>query len=139
MKVKCIANNWKDLFRRTTLVHSNHLSTWPIDIGELYEVYGISLWNGHLHYLVVNRYKSVEQRPWLCPAELFEITNHLLPPSWHFAFQGTEILNDAIWGYEELISVPSHLKGLQEREEDALQIFFNRKREIDEYFRELEK
>ena len=134
MRVRCIANSGKDLFRRTALLHSNPLSGWPIDKGESYEVYGINLWKGNLHYLVVNRYQGIEQRPWLCPAELFEITNSLLPQKWYFSFLGTENLNDAIWGYEELVVIPKHLEDLQEREDEALNIFFKRKKEIDEYF-----
>ena len=138
MRVRCVGNSAKEIFRRTALLHTNPWSGWPIDIGESYEVYGIRLRRGILHYLVVNRYQGVEKKPNWCPAELFEVTNSLLPQRWYFSFQGTENLNDAIWGYEELVLVPKHLEDLIEREEDALNIFFKRKKEIDEYFKKNE-
>jgi hypothetical protein len=104
---------------------------WPIDIGEFYEVYGMPLWDGNLHYLIVNRYKGKEKGPVLCPAELFEVTDPGLSKDWYFSYRGTEKENDAIWGYKELVLIPKHLEDIQEREEDALNIFLQRKRELD--------
>jgi hypothetical protein len=134
MKVKCLGNTYKDLFRRTQILHFNPKSAWPVEIGQLYEVYGISLWKGNLHYLIVNRFKGEEQGPVLCPAELFEITDPRLPQKWYFAFYGTEFENNAIWGYEELVLNSKHLESIQERDEISLNLFFERKKEIDEYF-----
>ena len=88
MRVKCIANNAKALFKRTTMIDFNPKSAWPIDVGESYEVYGMLLWNGNIHYLVVNRYKGVEQNPVFCPAELFEVTESKFPKDWYFSFKG---------------------------------------------------
>jgi hypothetical protein len=134
VKVKCIGNNSEALSKRIKLLHWNPRSKWPIDLGESYDVYGILLWAGNLHYLIVNRYKGVEQHPVYCPAELFEITDPKLPKEWYFPFRGIERENDAIWGYKELVLVTKHSDDIQERDEEALNIFIKRKKEIDEYF-----
>ena len=42
----------------------------------------------------------------------------------------------ATWGYKELALDRKHLEDIVERKEAALNIFFNRKNEIDEYFRQ---
>ncbi|TWK83999.1 hypothetical protein CHCC20333_4672 [Bacillus paralicheniformis] len=39
-----------------------------------------------------------------------------------------------MWGYKELVMDESHFDGLMERENDALKVFLERKKEIDEDF-----
>jgi hypothetical protein len=137
MKVKCIANTGKDLFMRT--LAKQHLITSifnPLEIGDYYTVYGIVLWDGNLHYLVVDRYKDAELEPSLYPAELFEVIDNRLPQGGYFAFLGTEDENEAVWGYKEFVLDLKHHESLYEREEDALKIFFQRKLQMDESLKE---
>jgi hypothetical protein len=137
MRVKCIANTGKNLFKRT--LAKTHLITSifsPLEIGDYYTVYGIDLWDGNLHYLVVDRYKGLEQNPSLYPAELFEVVDNRVPQEWYFSFLGTEDENEAVWGYKEFVLDVKHHEYLYEREENALKIFFQRKLQMDESFTE---
>ena len=134
MIVKCVANDVKSVFQRNTLAHDNPKGSWPITIGDSYMVYGLSLWNGNLHYLVVKLFKNNNLAPSFCPAELFEITDPRLPKDWYFSFRGTERKNDAVWGYKELALDPKYIEAMLEVENDAIAILIERMKEIDEYF-----
>jgi hypothetical protein len=68
------------------------------------------------------------------PAGLFEITRHELPPDWYFERlreeDGFEV--NAIWGYEELVNMPEHFDDLPDRKKSAIDVFVERKKQIDE-------
>ena len=133
MKVKCIENTSKGLFRRTLATFPGiTLDYEPLAKKEEYEVYGISLWMGCLHYLIVDRYKGVEQNPSLYPAELFKVIDSRLPQGWYYQFAGTEEENEATWGYKEFVMDPKHHEELYGIEAKALDIFFKRRKEMDD-------
>ena len=131
MMVKCLATRGQALFARTREIGYNPESRFaPLEIGELYVVYGIQLWKGNLHYLVVPRYKGVDQGPSFDPAELFEVVDGQIPNGWYFRWEGSSDAEEATWGYRELLD-PTHHDNLMERDPEALRIFKERKREMD--------
>ncbi len=132
MIVKCLATNGLALFPRTLGLGYNRESNFaPLKVGEEYIVYGIDLWKGNLHYLVVPRYKGVDQYPSFFPSEVFKVIDGRIPDSWYFNWEGTQEADEATWGYRELVD-PTHHDDLQERDPDALKIFKSRRHEIDQ-------
>jgi hypothetical protein len=105
------------------------ITEFPLEIGEIYIVYGIDLWRGTIHYLTTNKFNM---NPSWYPAELFEIIDNLLPLEWYYEFYTYENDISAIWGYKELVLNKEHKDSLLERDNKAISIFLTRKQEIDE-------
>lgn len=137
MKVKCIFNIGEMLPQKALNTGYKEDSEFNIEIGVEYTVYSIIMWGDTLDYLILE--KSSEYPSWL-PAELFEVTNHLLPLIWYFDFKQYKNLKGedsqkAIWGYKEMISDSGHHIVLSEEKPEALGIFLKRKSQIDEFER----
>jgi hypothetical protein len=132
MLVKCLFNTGKNLSKNYILAGDTIETDFQINIGELYNVYGVNVWKGTINYLISS--EKWRNRPLWIPAELFEIVNTTIPNNWHFKFYGypDERLN-AILGYEEMVTNQKHYDELIEREGDALDIFHSRQREIDKF------
>ena len=132
MKVKCIGNSGNDLSSIT--LASGHLQTtkFSLKIEEIYMVYGISVWKGIIHYLTMDKFNTV---PSWYPAELFIIIDNLLPIEWYYKYFNSNKYFDvsALWGYKELVLDENHYDDLIERKAEAITVFLNRKKEIDEY------
>lgn len=105
---------------------------FQLAIGEIYAVYGICMWSGIIHYLTFDKWHN---NPFWMPAELFEVIDSRLPSDWHYAFYGYEgdISINAVWGYRELASSPAHYDQLIDRAREALLVFFERKRTVDQF------
>lgn len=131
MRVKCIANTGSALSSATRETGYFDTTEFQLAIGAVYTVYGISLWQGVLHYLTMDKYETL---PFWHPAELFRVDDSSLPLEWHCQFFGAdpELALHAIWGYKELVTEEDHYDDLMEREEEAIRIFLKRKQEIDE-------
>lgn len=135
MKVKCIHNDGTGLLDTTIESGLNIEVTYPIDIGDLYVVYGqcIYMRNGKypiLKYLIKG---SKENLPSWYPAELFEVVDSLLYYEWYYSYTPKMPLV-AIWGYEEMVMLSNHYDDLIERKDEAIRIFLQRKKEIDDFF-----
>ena len=132
MKVKCIANTGEDLSEKTIAVGQLKTTEYDINIEKIYTVYSMHMWKGILSYLLSD---ELNDWPFWYPAELFEVVDPLLPMEWYFSFNRYENKEprNAIWGYKEMALDPQHRIDLIERETEALEIFFKRKKEIDEY------
>jgi len=130
MKVICIANSGDKLSPKHFSVGYAPSSIFHLDLGKEYSVYGISLWRGLLAYLIVGQ----GERPVWQPSELFEVTDSKLPTGWHFAFfnQNDESWLNAVWGYEELMSI-EHYDQLADLQKPALEIFEMRRKEIEDH------
>jgi len=115
MKVKCVFNIPGD---------------GDLDINKNFTVYGMSIWEDSLNYLLVD-----DDRPNWYLAKRFEIVNPLLPLIWYFNVRMYEDCDalESIWSYKEMALDPNHYVDLIEREPEALAIFARRKEEIDEY------
>ncbi|MCR8843765.1 phosphoribosylaminoimidazole synthetase [Paenibacillus sp. SC116] len=130
MKVRCIANTGDKLSRKTRELGNTTETKYSVKIDEIYTVYGKHLYKGVLSYLLLGTYENL---PSWYPAELFEVTNSLLPLEWYYQFFGHENSVSAVWGYKELVAIESHHDDLIEREDEAVRIFLKRKKEIDEF------
>lgn len=128
MNVVCIANTGAALSEKNLSGGNSRESVFDLVIGQSYTVYGMCIWQDSLHYLLV----GASNYPSWYPAELFEISNSLLPLEWYFNYVGTT-WTTAIWGYKELVTNDSHEEDLMERKAHALEIFMIRKTEIDEW------
>jgi len=118
MKVKCIHNIPGDGF---------------LDIGSKYNVYGMSILDGNLNYLILSDVHFTTPSWHL--AQKFEIINPLLPPIWYFNFfkYGDNEFPTPIWGYKEMVFNKEHIIDLIEYTSHTKDIFFKRKEEIDEF------
>ena len=139
MKVKCIANKGKNLSGKVIEAGGFRVSPFGIDIGNVYIVYSMFLCRGTLQYLLLGESTDA---PFWYHADFFEVVDSLLSLEWHFTFRGYDNYDKddedqnplaAIWGYKEMILDLEHYVDLIEREPEALDIFFKRQREMDEY------
>jgi len=134
MKVKCVAKTGEDLSKKSIKAGKLRTTIFPLSIGKVYNVYGISTWKGRLDYLL--------DIPGWYPAELFEVVDHLLPICWYFDSRKSKSLftklfsshaRENVWSYKEMVLDPKHIIDLLEGELEAVEIFRRRKEEIDEY------
>lgn len=132
MQVKCIGNRGTDLSDKLLSIRYTFLTTkYDLEIEQIYTVYGIYISNkGPVLYLIQDIY---DNWPDWYPADLFITTDHLLPLEWYYNFFGYDNCVSAIWGYKELALNLEHYNGLIEREDKDMEIFFKRKREIDDF------
>lgn len=129
MKVTCIANQGKDLSENTILKAHNIEAQFPLTIGQSHVVYGICIWRDVIHYLIV---PFEDYYPIWFPADLFKVTNNnMLPSNWYFN-NHENIGITAILGYKELALDESHYLGLIECEKKDIDVFNQRKKEIDD-------
>lgn len=129
MKIKCIANSGQHLSKKQiTFVNSPEYIRDFLKIGDIYTVYGITLVDNMLFYLIV---RGQANSPTFQPAEFFEMVDNTIPPTWYYNYFGE---SKATWGYKELALNASHASDLENREEpEAFKIFHIRKNEIDEW------
>ena len=135
MKVKCISNLGKSLSEKTIESGESRTTVYHLNIDRIYNAYSICIWKGTLYYLI-------SDDDWY-PAELFEVIDHLLSPTWFFDVRQRYYFDlkkkqrcefrEAIWGYKEIALDPKHKTDLLERDPKANAIFKQRKEEIDEY------
>jgi hypothetical protein len=128
MNVRCVANTGKDISEKTFAIGYSLETIFELEVGRIYTVYGICLWKGSLHYLLMG---GEHNYPSWYPSELFNVVDKLLPIEWYFDYFKTLDIT-AIWGYKELVKEDNHFDDLMERDKKALEVFLNRKREIDE-------
>lgn len=128
MKVICTDNSGSKLSRRYFDVGYSVASKFQLSVDREYYVYAIALWRGVLSYLVIDN----NSNPGWYPADLFQLLDSSLPPSWQFAFFGQtpEQWLNAVWGYEELKDA-NHYDELTNLKEDALRIFYERRGELE--------
>jgi hypothetical protein len=98
-----------------------------ISFGTTYSVYGIILYEEGIYYLIYDDFKM----PNWYYAELFSVISNSLPEKWYIKHFGQSESLTAIWGYYELVNVDNHFDGLGEQEQQAIDLFFKRKKEID--------
>ncbi|MCM1158616.1 MAG: hypothetical protein NC347_12470 [Clostridium sp.] len=129
MVVKCLSNSG-DAFIKATLGKKGGTpeTVLPIRVNSIYTVYGQVLSKGIMEYLILG---EGENYPSWYPAELFEIIDDRIYFGWMFNYRGGDDIS-AVWGYEELVRDEDYIYNLEDREELAIQMFLDRKKEIDE-------
>lgn len=128
MKVRCVNNNGY-LFSPIKVKEGHNQKTLynEISINKDYNIYGIVLYEEGLRYLIFDDYET----PYWYPAELFNIIDNKVDVTWYYEFYGYEESVSAIWGYYELVFSKMHFDELAEQHQEAMDIFFKRKQEID--------
>ena len=126
MRVVCIFNEGINLSNKTLDVVYREDSIFFLKINEQYSVYGMAVWVGVLHYLVID----IWGLPSWFPAQLFAVLDDAIPATFHFKFYRKYEIS-AVWGYKELLD-EQHYDRLIERQDDDLKIFFLHKEIIDQ-------
>lgn len=130
MRILCTANNADSLSEKHFEGGYTSSSAFDLEVGKEYVVYGIILWKDLLSYLVMGE----GMFPHWYPSELFRVTRSELPQGWYFVRfnedEGFEV--NAIWGYKELVDKEDHFDDLSNLEKSAIDIFVERKKQIDE-------
>lgn len=124
MKVKCIEVSGVNLLPNTIRLGYSIEADFELKLHDVYTVYGMSLWDGSLHYLI----QVSDYNPSWFPAELFTVEETKIPENWYFSFPLSNDVN-AIWGYKELVDGSDHYDDLIERVDKALVLFNKRKKE----------
>lgn len=135
MIVRCISNSGENLLQATADLGYTKEAKFSFEIGAIYTVYGISCIDNLWSYLFS---KEENENPLWWPAELFEVIDHKLPP---FFYSDIRVKDNykgeknimAIFGYKEMALNDNHYDYLNERYTEELDIFFKRKKEIDEF------
>lgn len=140
MKIRCIGTKGSDLpeyyFKMGNFAFPR--SDWQIEIGKIYTVYAMSLYNHVLHYLA---FPDDMSGPGWYPAPLFEVVDSSVPKDWYFVYFGYQnekleaMSLGALWGYYEMVFREKdlqHYAGLIDIDPTELEIFLRRKQEIDE-------
>jgi hypothetical protein len=134
MRVRCIKDNASSFPDEYFHVGYTPSSEFNLKIGDYYTVYGINLWQGIFSYLLIG---DRSERPNWYPVDAFQIIENSLPANWFVAFFDEEEKNGLkmIIGYDEIVnSVDTHHDALiDERDEQALGIFYQRKAEIEDF------
>lgn len=139
MKVRCVHNTGealrvyedrplrKEEFGRFGV---SEYSNFGIEIGRDYLVMGMTLGNGFLSFLIDEGGMIVD-----CPYPLFDIIDNKIPTSWFFKIFDKMDENfpyrEAVWGYYELVFDSAHYEKLMDLEEEAKEIYFTRKMELE--------
>ncbi|HWK22295.1 MAG TPA: hypothetical protein VNS08_04595 [Ureibacillus sp.] len=91
-------------------------------------MYGMIIYEDGLRYLLFDDCET----PYWYPAELFEVVENKIAESWYYKFlQHSDEAISAIWGYFELVHSEKHFDGLSEQEQQAVDLFFERRKDID--------
>ncbi len=134
MKVKCLYDTGMNLSQKFLDHGWLKQSEMDLIINKEYVVYGIAFFKkGLSEYLIVDKYNN----PFWCPDEIFQIINNKLSSLWFFQKYKKDdgMIDDwFVWGYNELVNNINHSDNLMEREDNDLNIFYKRKKEMDMEF-----
>jgi hypothetical protein len=123
MRVRCTYRRGDKIPDEVLALGNTPESEFHLTQGKDYIAYGMLLWGGILHYLVID--DDLRWPHWL-PACFFRAVNARLPSNWRFSSErdNTRVLGTMIWGYPELVAPDAlHASGLTNREPEALLIF----------------
>lgn len=133
MIVVCKSNEGKDLSKKTLESGIGYIprTCFPIKIGNAYTVYGVALYQGVVHYLIIPEQSDF---PSWYPAEMFDVVDSLLSTESYIQYFENEETSgfSFLCGYHELVFDNQHRADLLERREQAIKIFLKRKKEIDQ-------
>jgi hypothetical protein len=121
MILKCKLNHGNELPAPRNGLYFTNQTSFPLTKGKEYTVHGLSLFKLGLIVLVLDE----TSLPNWYPVELFEVVDGQVSPEWIFATGNEgELGTSAVFGYPELAQNPAHRFGIEDRDDDALQIFF---------------
>ena len=125
MLVRCVGNLGIHVAKKDFVAGQIFPQThFELVIGVVYSCYAISIYDGHISFLV----EESDNHPFWCPQSLFEVIDSKLPESWNvFIVKDSRL--QMIVGYAAM-GEPDHYDGLQEREPKDMAIFRRMKREL---------
>lgn len=141
MKVRCIYNTGEALrdyeyqrLKKTSLGRfgaTGHSEYGALDIGTEYLVMGIVVFKTYQGYLI-----DSGRLPSVFPCQLFELVDDNVNDDWHYRLieKSEDIYPfvQAVFGYKEFCHDPmSYEKLIVDIDEEALQIYFDRKAEVE--------
>jgi len=121
MKVKCIVNEVSKLKRKFRVSGESTSLIYNITLDKVYIVYGVSIYDNKLYYLIINDSSKPEWRQTAC----FEVVNHKLPEDWLFkeyVYSNSKLR--AIISYSSMIENEEHYDKLIDGEEEDRIIFY---------------
>ena len=134
MKVICKENKAKNLDLNEVTILDSKETEFPVEKEQEYIVMGIMmLKESNCIYYLVNR----SDRPDWIPYPLFNIIYNEFPPNWFIKiFDKKESFGDLFYlsGFYELCNNEDYHDALIEREKWALDIYFKRKSEVEEWY-----
>jgi|LakMenEpi03Aug12_release.lakeMendotaPanAssembly.Ray.scaffolds.fasta_scaffold337418_1 hypothetical protein len=121
MRVRCIETTGANLSLEQKKMGYHENVHFPITIGSSYVVYGMTLWAGHIWYLISGDHKQFPE--WM-PDDLFAVSDSKLSKHWHYKKNQSELANpiQGTWGYKELTS-DLHADELTDNDLEALEVF----------------
>jgi hypothetical protein len=133
MKVKCIYNSTKSFFVKKFPYESYENYEKYLVIDKEYLVYGILYYKEEFCYLIFNE----QGYPFWYLSKVFLVVDRKISKYWYVDFSEDQEI--VFWGYFELVNHPYHnndlmkenIDNLIEKEEEALEIFYKRKKEMD--------
>lgn len=122
MRILCVENNGSSLSQSWNSIGYSSKSEFHLSVGKEYAVHGMAIWRDHLLVLLCD---DVSLPNWY-PIKIFYVSDGRMPSGWKFTCsrRQEDSLLQALWGYDELITVKGHYDGLLERDANALRIFF---------------
>jgi hypothetical protein len=139
--IKCVDNVGSNIGPYRGGLYYTEETRFDVVVGQTYVVYAMALINDGLTVLVADTY---DKPAWL-PVELFVVEDPRLPGHWEFALgqrgdagrSPGQLIWRGKWGYSELVRSDAHYYGLEDRDAEALRIFYEeRDRYVDDAVRQ---
>ncbi|KKM14269.1 hypothetical protein LCGC14_1707820 [marine sediment metagenome] len=135
MRIRCIHHSTEKFFKKKSEYEFFETYETDLIIGKEYNVYGLIYYNDIYKYLIFDENNT----PFWYLNKLFEIIDNKISKFWYLDFLKEESLISAMWGYYELVNIENHnddlmkenKDNLEEKEKAALDIFYQRKKEMD--------
>lgn len=136
MKIRCITNHGNELpdHYLDTQAGLTANSIFPVTIGKVYIVYGISFRKDQVFYCICDDdYEAMDglYYPNFWPSPIFDIENSKVSRYWRFGFTPDHRDHLAIISYDEWINDPYYYDRLTDREEKGTIQFLRYKALID--------
>ena len=137
MRIICKKNTSKDFDLTEVTTALSHDETFPLILEKDYIVMGMSIPKDSncLYYLI-----DENDVPAWYPYVLFEISNNMLPDSWYLKLYDKKLLRPEYFvvGFEELCDDAEFYGRLENRDREALSIYYKKKAEVDLYLQMFE-
>lgn len=132
MEIKCLSRSGTDLpegLRSHPEMNLTAGTTFPLELGKCYTVYGITVFLGHVwHYICDEHFAGY---PVWNPASLFTLVDNRLPSCWRVGFHGEAL----IIAFDEWVNDRLFYDRLTDLQADAVAVFNKWKGIIDEELR----
>ena len=120
MKAECIITDGALLPTHYRELGYSAETVIALKVGQIYDVYGTSVWRSIVSVLVVDE----DESPMWYPVEAFKVVDDTVPENWFFKYySGNRFGVQALWGPERLVKEAGFYDALNDRDPLALRIF----------------